>query len=113
MLWPAPPLFASRRMAKKAATTTVKPKAPMEIEIVEAEWSNKGDKHGQRLPKRRDLLMETIQAFRKSLKTDKPNSTTVGHLLQLMKLYKELIDEDEKPTHIQLIWNDLEEELYD
>lgn len=100
-------------MAKKAAKKTRTRKTTEQTERVEAEWSNGGEEAGQDVPKRRDLLLETIQAFRSSLKTDKPNSTTVGHLLQLMKLHKELLEEDEKPTHIELIWNDLEDELYD
>lgn len=110
MLWPASPLLIFRSMSKKPVKTTATPsKAAGEREIIEAEWYEDGGE----MPERRDLLRETIQAFRRSLKTSTPNSTTVGHLLQLMKLYKELIDEHEKPTHIQLIWNDLEDEVYD
>ena len=75
----------------------------------EAEWKD----DAERIPKRRDLLIEAIQAFRSALKTDaSPNKTTVGNLMQLLKLHKELVSEEEKPTHIELIWNELDEELY-
>ncbi|MEZ5365142.1 MAG: hypothetical protein R2748_23150 [Bryobacterales bacterium] len=47
------------------------------------------------------------------MKTDKPNSTTVGIPAATDEGNKELLEEDEKPTHIELIWNDLEDELYD
>ena len=81
-------------------------------EIIEAEWSEDGDESADGIPRMRDLLLETIQAFRANLKKETPNNTTVGHLLQLMKLHKELLEEDETPTHIELIWNEVDEGLY-
>jgi hypothetical protein len=93
-------------MKKSAAGS----KTPAVVGNTETGW---GDDEGcPEIPKRRELLIEAIQAFRAALKKDaSPNKTTVGNLVQLLKLHKELVREDEKPTHIELIWNEIDEEL--
>jgi hypothetical protein len=100
-------------MPKKAATKTTEKNTPADVEIIEAEWRDEADEADQEIPKRRDLLIEAIKAFRAALKTDaSPNKTMVGNLMQLLKLHKELVREEEKPTHIELIWNEVDEGLY-
>ena len=42
-----------------------------------------------------------------------PSRTTVGNLVQLLKLHKELMEDEEKvPTEIQQVWHETEEELF-
>ena len=111
MLWPAS-LFhgMARRTSKKAATKEISVAA--QAETVENEWSD-GDGNDEEIPGRLDLLAEAIRVVRAAIKTERaPTRTSIGNLVQLLKLHKEMIQEEERPTHIQLVWNEVDQELY-
>ncbi len=114
MLWPASPLLTWQRMATKTTNPAASEETPAVPEKdIEAEWSEEGEEFDPKLPPRRDLLVEAIRIVRAALVDEKPPTrTTVGNLVQLLKLHKDLIREEETPTHIQLIWNEVDEALY-
>jgi hypothetical protein len=80
----------------------------------EVEWSEGVNEPEHELPRRRELLLEALRLVREAMNREEtPSRTTVGNLVQLIKLHKEIVEEEEVPTEIQLIWNEVDEELYE
>jgi hypothetical protein len=73
------------------------------------EWpKNEGEVE---LPPRREILIDAIRRVRAALAEETPPSRgTIGNLVQLLKLHKELGAEEIPPAEIRLIWNDIEDE---
>jgi hypothetical protein len=94
-------------MARKPTTTDPRQEPPAEKQG-EGRWTD------QEMPLRRDLLLEAIRAIRTAIQSEKGLSgSAVGHLVQLLKLHKELVEEEDRPAKIQLIWNEVDEEYCD
>lgn len=65
------------------------------------------------LPRREELLIEAIRLVRKALNEEAtPTRNTIGNLVQLIKLHKEIMIEDETPTEVELIWREVDETLF-
>ena len=81
--------------------------------VSEVEWSGSEVEVIERLPGRGELLVEAIRLVRAALrKEETPTRASVGNLVQLLKLQKELESEEQMPTEVQLVWNEIDEELF-
>ena len=68
----------------------------------------------EELPRREELLIEAIRLVRKALSEEvTPTRNTIGNLVQLLKLHKELMVEDETPTEVELVWTEVDETLFE
>jgi hypothetical protein len=100
-----------QKTPKTAGSDASPPAADQKVE--EAEWSETQDGEEPETPRRRDLLEEAIRSVRTALrKEETPSRTSIANLVQLLRLHKELIQEEETPTHIQLVWNEVDEGMY-
>jgi len=79
----------------------------------DTEWTGGEDEDWERLPRREELLIEAIRLVRKALNDEEtPSRTTIGNLVQLIKLHKDIMAEDETPTEVELVWTEVEEPLF-
>ena len=80
----------------------------------ETESQTSATEETEGLPRREELLIEAIRLVRKALSEEvTPTRNTIGNLVQLLKLHKELMVEEETPTEVELVWTEVDETLFE
>lgn len=97
---------ASKKATKKATKKTVK-KAAAKDRSPRGATRRSPAKQKQDDVSRKEVFYEALDRVRKALDTEeKPSTSTIGNLVQLLKLHKDIAAEEELPHEIRVLWQE-------
>jgi len=103
---PAVRAKASKKAPKRASKKAVK-KATANNGSLSGKTGRSEAKQTQDDVSRREVFYEALDRVRKALDTEeKPSTSTIGNLVQLLKLHKDIAAEEELPHEIRVLWQE-------